>query len=225
MRLFSVVTAAAAALLMASCVQATSPTAPPLPPASAAPPPVAAPAVAAPAAKIEITDASFSGIRDMTPVRGFYVSNLTGDHAATIKVAQAGTGDYPVGSLVQLVPTEAMVKREPGYSAATKDWEFLELDVSASATKIRVRGTTEAVNKFGGNCLACHIKARPEFDLICEQGHGCDPIPVTPVMAKAIQNTDPRCAPMELPPEQIAALKALAAFMAPRPAPAPTPAQ
>jgi hypothetical protein len=43
------------------------------------------------------------------------------------------------------------------------------------------------------NCFACHAQARPEFDLICEQGHGCDPIPVTRAMSAALQRTDPRC--------------------------------
>lgn len=166
--------------------------------------------------KVEVSEASFSCIRDMTPVRGFYVGNLLGHTEATLKVANSTTGGvYPVGSVVQLVPTEAMVKREPGYNPATKDWEFFELDVSAAGTKIKVRGAGEVVNRFGGNCLSCHAAAKPEFDLVCEQTHGCAPIPITPVMAKAIQNTDPRCASMELPADQAAALKALAAFARP----------
>lgn len=168
------------------------------------------------ATKVEITEASFSCIRDMTPVRGFFVGNLLGDMEGTLKAANTLEGAvYPVGSVVQLVPTEAMVKREAGFSAATKDWEFFELGVTPAATTIRVRGTHEAVNRFGGNCLSCHIQAKPEFDLICENTHGCAPIPITPVMAKAIQNTDPRCAPVaNLPPEQVEALKQLAAFAA-----------
>lgn len=175
---------------------------------------------AQPQARVEITEASFSCIRDMTPVRGFYVGNLLGHSEETLKAATSTTGGvYPVGSVVQLVPTEAMVKREPGFNPATKDWEFFELNVSAEGTKINVRGAGEVVNRFGGNCLSCHAAAKPEFDLICEQTHGCLPIPITPTMAKAIQNTDPRCAPMtNLPPEQIEALKQLAAFAAARPA-------
>ncbi len=150
----------------------------------------------------------------MTPVRGFFVGNLLGDAEATLKVAHSEAGGvYPVGSVIQLVPTEAMVKREAGYNPATKDWEFFELDVSAAGTKIKVRGADEVVNRFGGNCLSCHVAARSEFDLVCEQTHGCLPIPITPVMARAIQNTDPRCAPVEnLPADQVEALKALAAF-------------
>lgn len=156
----------------------------------------------------------FKCIRDMHPVRGFFVDNLLGDLEATIAVAESETGGvYPPGSVVQLVPGEAMVKREAGFSAETKDWEFFELDVSPAGAVITVRGTHEAVNQFGGNCLECHAKAEAQWDLICEQTHGCDPIPLTAVMTKAIQNTDPRCPPVDdLPPEQIEALEILKAF-------------
>jgi hypothetical protein len=161
-----------------------------------------------------IDGSTFNCIRDMTPVRGFFVSNLQGNLDATLAVSNAGAGDYPEGSVVQLVPTEAMVKLAAGSSPATRDWEFIELDVSAEGSKIRARGFVDVVNRFGGNCFACHVKAAPERDMICEQGHGCDPIPLTPTMIKAIQNTDPRCEPVALPPEQIEALKQLQAALA-----------
>lgn len=162
-----------------------------------------------------ISEASFGCIRDMKPVRGFYVSNLLGNVDDTVKAASKTEGAvYPVGSVVQLVPTEVMVKREAGYDAKSNDWEFFELIVSGKETKINVRGSTQVVNRFGGNCLTCHAQAQPQYDMICEQTHGCAPIPITPIMAKAIQNTDSRCAPMALPPEQMEALKALAAFAA-----------
>ncbi len=175
-----------------------------------------APEPQAAAKTLTITDASFSCIRDLKPVRGYYVGNLLGNVDATLAVAMKGEGgDYPVGSVVQLVPGEAMVKHPPGFNAATKDWEFFELDTTAAGTKIRVRGTTEAVNQFGGNCLSCHAQAEAKWDMICEQGHGCAPIPVTPVMARAIQNTDPRCPKIDnLPADQVAALQQLAAFRA-----------
>jgi len=174
---------------------------------------------------VTVTDASFGCIRDLKPVRGYFVGNLLGDVDATVKVASAGTGVYPVGSVVQLVPGEAMVKHAAGYNAATKDWEFFELNVAASGTKIGKRGAAEVVNQFGGNCLSCHAKAEARYDMICEQGHGCDPIPVTPVLAKAIQNTDPRCPKVDnLPADQQAALQQLAAFRAAAAARAAAPA-
>ena len=55
------------------------------------------------------------------------------------------------------------------------------------------RGAAEVNNRFGLNCFACHVKAKPTFDFICEQDHGCDPIPVTRAMFGALQRTDPRC--------------------------------
>lgn len=160
-------------------------------------------------------ETDFPCIRDMNAVRGFYVDNLLGNVEATLAIAQSETGGtYPAGSLIQLVPGEAMVKREAGFAPQTNDWEFFELDITAAGAKIKVRGTDEAVNQFGGNCLECHAKAEPQWDLVCEQGHGCDPLPLTPTMLKAIQNTDPRCEAMELPEDQIAALKMLEAFRA-----------
>jgi hypothetical protein len=167
----------------------------------------------------EITEDSFGCIQDMQPVRGFFVDNLDGDIEATLAAARAESGAvYPAGSVVQLVPGEAMVKREAGFNAATKDWEFFELDATPEGTNIRVRGFADVVNRFGGNCLACHVKAKPEFDMICEQGHGCDALPLTRDMVTAIQKTDPRCAPTELTPAEAEALKALMAAMQPPPA-------
>jgi hypothetical protein len=166
------------------------------------------------AGDLTIDDETFSCIRDMASVRGFFVSNLQGNLEDTLAVSNAGTGAYPEGSVIQLVPTEVMVKRKEGVSPVTQDWEFIELEVSAQGSKIRARGFVDVVNRFGGNCFACHVKANPGRDMVCEQGHGCDPIPLTPTMIKAIQNTDPRCEPVALPPEQIDALKKLQAALA-----------
>jgi hypothetical protein len=141
-----------------------------------------------------VDEKSFRCITEMTHVRHFYVDNLAGDLQGTVRVAQSTTGAaYPVGSVLQLVPTEVMVKREKGFNAATHDWEFFELDVSPDGSKIRTRGFVEVNNRFGGNCFTCHVKARPEWDLVCDNSHGCDPIPITRAMSGALQRTDPRC--------------------------------
>jgi len=145
--------------------------------------------------ELAIDAGSFRCLGDMTAVRHFYVDNLLGDLAATVAVAESTDGGlYPPGSVVQLVPTEAMVKHRPGWNAATRDWEFFELDVSAAGSSIRNRGFADVVNRFDGNCFGCHIKAESKYDLICEQDHGCDPIPVTREMIAGIQAGDPRCA-------------------------------
>ncbi|MCI5137557.1 MAG: hypothetical protein D3922_03885 [Candidatus Electrothrix sp. AR1] len=148
---------------------------------------------------VEITDNDFGCIRDMQPVRGMYVGNLLGNIDATEAVANSEEGGvYPPGTVIQIVPSEAMVKREAGFNAATNDWEFLTLDVSAEGTKIASRGGEEVKTPFGQDCLSCHAQAEPKWDMVCETGHGCAPIPITRDMIVALQKTDQRCAPMEL---------------------------
>jgi hypothetical protein len=157
-----------------------------------------------------IDASSFRCITSMTPVRQFYVDNLRGDLHGTLAAANSPTGGvYPPGSVIQLVPGEAMVKRDKGFNPATRDWEFFELDVSKDGTQIRKRGFADVVNRFGGNCFACHIAARPEWDLVCEADHGCAPIPLTRAMAGALQRTDPRCAPTPLSSQDAEALEQL----------------
>src|SRR5712675_1712427 len=95
---------------------------------------------------------SFRCMTKMTPVRQFYVDNLRGNLDATLAAANSTTGAlYPPGSVLQLIPGEAMVKRDKGFNTETLDWEFLELDVTKDGTKIRKRGAAEVVNRFGGN--------------------------------------------------------------------------
>jgi hypothetical protein len=163
--------------------------------------------------KLTITEADFNCMLDMHPVRGFYVDNLIeGKLKDTLAVAEAEQGAYPAGSVVQLVPGEVMVKHPAGFSPATKDWEFFELNVSAGGTEIGKRGFVDVVNRFGGNCLACHAQAKPEFDMICETNHGCEPIPLTREMTTLLQKTDPRCGGRYTPtPEEMELLKALSA--------------
>jgi len=143
--------------------------------------------------RLKVDDTSFKCITEMAKVRHFYVDNLLGNLAQTVAVATAGTGDYPEGSVVQLMPNEVMIKQQQGFSPATRDWEFFWIDVDKSGSKIYTRGFAEVNNRFGLNCFACHVKAQPAFDFICETEHGCDPIPVTKAMFGALQRTDPRC--------------------------------
>jgi hypothetical protein len=143
---------------------------------------------------VKVDDSTFRCMRKMTPVRHFYVDNLLGNVAGTLAAANAAKGAiYPAGSVVQLVPTEAMVKREAGFNPATGDWEFFELDVSATGTRIVKRGFAEVNNRFGKNCFGCHAPARDPWDFICETNHGCEPIPIDRQMTGALQRSDPRC--------------------------------
>ena len=143
---------------------------------------------------IAVTGESFVCLKKMKPVRGFFVANLLDNLDGTIAAAVApGGATYPPGSVVQLIPTEVMVKHHAGWSEKTNDWEFFELDVSKQGSKIKVRGTTQVINTFGGNCFECHSQAKPQWDLICEQDHGCDPLPIPGFMIRWSQRGDPRC--------------------------------
>ncbi|MGQ0803365.1 MAG: hypothetical protein ACT4PI_05820 [Actinomycetota bacterium] len=139
----------------------------------------------------EATD--FRNIHTMTPVREFFIDNRLGHLDEALDVANSPDGgEYPVGTIIQLVPQEAMVKRRAGFSEATGDWEFFFLSVSPDGTVIEVRGTDQVVNRFGGNCASCHALADPEFDFVCEQDHGCDPLTIGRDIINAVQKADRR---------------------------------
>ena len=141
-----------------------------------------------------VTASDFVCLRSMVQVRQFYVGNILGDLTETLRVANSPSGGiYPPGSVVQLVPTEVMVKHRPGWDAETNDWEFFYLDVDLGTTFIVNRGHEDVMNRSGGNCFECHQKARPEWDFICERDHGCDPVKLTRKMIAEIQQNDPRC--------------------------------
>jgi hypothetical protein len=165
---------------------------------------------AGPGNAMDIDAKSFRCITKMTQVRQFYVDNLQGNLDATLAAANSTPGAaYPPGSVIQLIPGEAMVKRDKGFNAATHDWEFFELDVSKDGTQIRKRGTVDIVNRFGGNCFDCHVPAAAQWDLVCETGHGCTPLRVTRAMIGALQRTDPRCVNQPISPEDAEAIKQL----------------
>ena len=143
---------------------------------------------------ITVTEDSFVCLSKMQPVRGFFVGNLLGKLDDTVAAAMSPEGTtYPPGSIVQLIPSEAMVKHHQGWNPQTNDWEFFALNVSEEGTKIKGRGTTQVVNKFGGNCFECHQKAQAQWDLICEDDHGCDSLPVPDFLIRWTQEGDPRC--------------------------------
>ncbi len=161
---------------------------------------------------VVVTEASFRCIRNMTAVRDFYVDNLLGNVAATVAVAQSRTGGiYPPGSLVQVNPSLAMVKHLPGRNPDTNDWEFVELDLTAAGATILGRGFADLNMRSGPNCFNCHKAAKQTWDMVCEKTHGCNSIPLTPAMLRGLQNTDPRCPTIKLPPDQVEALATLAA--------------
>jgi hypothetical protein len=142
---------------------------------------------------LNMTAADFRNINTMTKVNRYFITNLLGHEREALEVARSENGGvFPVGTVIQLFPQEAMVKRRKGYNTATHDWEFFFLDVSAQGSTIVTRGADEVVNRFGGNCASCHLEADPRFDLVCEDTHGCAELPISNEAIAAAQATDPR---------------------------------
>ena len=141
----------------------------------------------------KLSAADFKNINTMTRVGDHFVTNVRGHLAEALAVARSARGGtYPVGTIIQLVPQEAMVKRAKGFSPKTNDWEFFSLDVSANGTKILSRGGAAVVNRFGGSCASCHSAAQPQFDFVCGTTHGCAPLPIGPAVIASLQKADPR---------------------------------
>jgi len=145
---------------------------------------------------LNMTAADFECILRWTKVSPYYLTNKRGYLTEALAVANSSTGGtFPPGTIIQLFPTEAVVKRAPGWNPTTNDWEYFRLVVSQGGTQIATRGAENTVNQFGGNCFACHRKAAPQWDLICDDNHGCDPLPpiVDDAFIEAAQQADPRC--------------------------------
>jgi hypothetical protein len=123
--------------------------------------------------------------------------NLLGHEAETLSIARSPNGGvFPVGTVVQLVPGEAMVKRGKGYSPASDDWEFFALNPTSTGTTISMSGGNTSVTNLVGSCLGCHGAAKPQWDLVCGDvdggnTHGCAPLPIPGSVLAA--SSDPRC--------------------------------
>ena len=106
-------------------------------------------------------------------------------------------GTFPPGTIIQLLPDEAMVKRAPGWSPVSNDWEFFRLQVSAGGTLIVDRGVNIRNPLHPAPCITCHTQAAPQWDFTCGDsgGHGCDPLPafITDELILSLQESDPRC--------------------------------
>ena len=151
---------------------------------------------AASATDVSVSDKTFGCILDWPRVR-----NTRINHADPQQLAEAmrifrdsvPNTEYPVGTILQLVPFEAMVKHPREKFPKTNGWEFFALDISPAGTKIRDRGDSVVNLSQGKTCLSCHQPAA-SFDFVCEKGHGCAPIPFNDQTINALQQADARCA-------------------------------
>ena len=153
----------------------------------------AAPATTAAPDDVVLQAGDFVSLKDMTPVRGFFLANRLGHLDEALAVANDPEGgEYPGRHAHPARAAGGDGQAGPGFDAGSDDWEFFFLDVSSTGTTILTRGGAEVVNRFGGSCSSCHSAADPKFDFVCEKDHGCEPLPIGDDVIHAIQQADPR---------------------------------
>ena len=144
---------------------------------------------------VVVSEKDFTCIRDGRQIRNTFIRHSDPEklkEAMRIFENSVPDTEYPVGTFLQLVPFEAMVKHPREKFPKTNGWEFFALDLSEAGTKIRDRGDNVVNLSLGLPCLSCHQPAA-KFDFVCEKKHGCVPLPFDDKKFAEIQATDPRC--------------------------------
>jgi hypothetical protein len=151
---------------------------------------------AASAGDIVVSEQTFGCILDWPKVR-----NTRFKHEDPAKLKEAmrllrhsvPDNEYPVGTILQLVPFEAMVKHPREKFPKSNGWEFFALEVSETGTKILDPGDEKVLNVLlKAPCLNCHQPAA-KFDFVCEKGHGCAPLSIDDQHIAELQKADLRC--------------------------------
>ncbi|MGE3959516.1 MAG: hypothetical protein AB7H96_22570 [Vicinamibacterales bacterium] len=106
-----------------------------------------------------------------------------------VKAYETRSANYPEGTIIRMIPGEAMVKRAAGAFPQSNGWEYFALAVTPQGTTVRARGM-EAGNPLG-TCQSCHSGAKSDY--VCASG-GCANVPLTEERIAQIQAADPRCA-------------------------------
>ena len=119
---------------------------------------------------VTVSETSFTCIRDGHKIRNTYIRHADPEKLKeAIRIFRDSIPDkeYPVGTMMQLVPFEAMVKHPREKFPKTNGWEFFALDLSEASTKIRDRGENVVNLSQGVTCLSCHAPAA-RFDFVWE---------------------------------------------------------
>jgi hypothetical protein len=127
----------------------------------------------------------------------FYIFNRSRARLRkAVALTEAGAlspASYPVNTVLQVLPFEAMIKRRRGYNPDGNDWEFVRLGVdSKGKTQILADGRGEVANALG-SCQTCHKRLAPTHDLVCGFVIGAAGLGLTDEQLAAIQAADPRC--------------------------------
>lgn len=138
-------------------------------------------------------DVLLACIADGTKVRHTYIQHPDAaklSEAVRLFETQAPDAEYPEGTIVRMIPQEAMVKRSKAAFPKTNGWEYFALAVTPQGTTVRARGD-EASNRLG-TCQSCHAGAA-KSDYLCGGGPGCASVPLTEAQIAQLQGNDPRC--------------------------------
>jgi len=161
---------------------------------------LALPAAAGRRQAFHATEADFDCLLEWPQVRRMRVFNAKPRQlrkAIRILERSKPRRKLPRGTILQLVPTEAMVKAKGGFNKEGGGWEFFRLGVGPEGTTILERGGVEVSNRLTNppaSCQNCHVAAR-KFDFVCETGHGCIELGIPDTIIELLQNADPRCTP------------------------------
>src|SRR5262249_23435720 len=86
----------------------------------------------------------FQCLTNWNQVRHYRIPKALGHEAETLAIASGSFDvsglEFPVGTIVQLIPNEAMVKRGGNFDPANHDWEYFTLRTNRLGTRIVKRG-------------------------------------------------------------------------------------
>ena len=109
-----------------------------------------------------ITEKSFGCVLNLPKVRNTRIQNPDPEklrEAIRIFGDSVPDKEYPKGTILQLIPTEAMVKHDRAAFPNTNGWEFFALKVSADGTAIQDRGDKVLNTSLKKPCPECHSPA------------------------------------------------------------------
>src|SRR6202000_2183168 len=116
-----------------------------------------------------ITEKSFGCVLDLPKVRNTRIRNPDPEkltEAIRIFRDSVPGKEYPKGTILQLIPTEAMVKHDHAAFPNTHGWGFFAPKVSARGTTIVDRGDKVLNTSVKKACLECHSPGA-KFDFVC----------------------------------------------------------
>src|SRR5690349_20311481 len=103
-----------------------------------------------------ITEKSFGCVLELPKVRNTRIQNADLEKLKeAIRIFRDSVPDkeYPTGTILQLIPTEAMVKHDRAAFPNTNGWEFFALKVSPDGTTIQDRGDRVLNTSLKKPCL------------------------------------------------------------------------